>query len=76
MAKMNPMAQKIDAKTVGEAIQRFKARSACMEAHSTSKVPENTIPFSDPGYGAANEKHIKAYNAEVAAYNSCLKMPI
>ena len=61
MRRINPMAKAIMSKTVGEAIGRVKAKSACMEEHSVQKAPANDIA---------------AYNKEVHAYNECLKMPV
>lgn len=76
MRMMNPMAEPIRSKTVGEAITKLKAKTACMEAHDTSKVPDGPNDISAPDYEEKNAAHIAAYNKEVDAYNACLKMPV
>jgi len=60
LRKSHPLAKKIEAKTVGEAIEHVKARTECMDQNSKS------ISIEDA----------KAYNAQVDAYNACLEMPI
>lgn len=60
MRKINPMAEPVRSKTVGEAIAKMKAKKACMAQHSQD------ISTDD----------IEAYNRQVRAYNACLKMPV
>ena len=76
MRKNNPMAEPITSKTVGEAVQRMRAKTACMSAHDVSKVPDNKLAIGDDGYDAAEAARITANNREVDAYNACLKMPV
>jgi hypothetical protein len=61
MRKANPLAGGVASKTVGDAIAKMKAQTACMESHSL-----NGIDPSDH----------EDYNAEVRAYNECLKLPV
>lgn len=62
MRKANPIAEGVTSKTVGEAIAGMKAKAACMDAHNVANI--------DPALD--REK----YNAEVMAYNECLKLPV
>ena len=80
MRMMNPMAEPVRSKTVGEAITKVKAKTACMDAHDTEATEKKIGPAPNdigaPDYEARNSAHIEAYNKEVAAYNACLKMPV
>lgn len=57
----NPMARAIESKTVREAITRSKARTTCMDKNAPTDADD--LPVSE-------------YNAQVEAYNACLRMPL
>jgi hypothetical protein len=76
MRKINPMAEPVTSKTVGEAIRRMKVKLACMKAHDSSKVPENNFAIGDARYDQAQAKWSAENNKEVSAYNDCLKLTV
>lgn len=63
MRRLNPAAQPIHSKTVGEAIAKVKAQRACMD--------ENFAAMQ-----AAGIDNGEAYSRHANAYNDCLEMPL
>ena len=80
MRLVNPMAERVTSKTVGEAIARLEAKTACMDSHDPEatkrKIGDGPNDIAAPDYEAKNTAYITANNKEVAAYNACLKMPV
>ncbi|GGD64703.1 hypothetical protein GRI62_11815 [Erythrobacter arachoides] len=61
MANVNPLSKGIRSATVGEAIEKYRARKDCMASNSLEGIDITT--------------EMERYNATVAAYNACLEMP-
>lgn len=76
MRKINPMAEPVRSKTVGEAVGKMKARQSCWDIHDFSKVPEVTLSPNEPGYEEAQHAYVARYNEEIDAHNACSKLPI
>lgn len=78
MRIVNPMAVKIDAETVGEAITRLKAREACLADSEAEREKLGPMPtdIMAPDYDERNKAYIEGYNATVESNNACLKLPV
>lgn len=76
MSIASPMTGALTSKTVGEAIEKQKARAACIARNDLDSVGEYPDDFMAPDYQERKNAHIEAYNKIVDALNACYKMEV
>lgn len=76
MRIINPVSSGVQSVTVGEAIQRQKAKEACFDENDLTKAGEMPTDFGAPGHEERRKAYITGYNKLVEGYNACAKMVV